>query len=66
TLQGHSDKVYAVSFSPDSQILASAGKDKTIKLWRRDGKLLRTLSRHQDQILAVSFSPLDGKTIASA
>lgn len=29
----HKSLVYAIAFSPDSQMLASGGKDATIKLW---------------------------------
>jgi len=32
TLKGHTDWVRAVAFSPDSQQLASASYDKTIRL----------------------------------
>ncbi|HAJ61016.1 MAG TPA: hypothetical protein DCP31_18610, partial [Cyanobacteria bacterium UBA8543] len=44
----HEDWVYDVSFSPDGQMLASASKDKTVKLWTRNGKLLHTLQGHSD------------------
>ncbi|NEO62844.1 MAG: WD40 repeat domain-containing protein, partial [Moorea sp. SIO4G2] len=54
-----------VSFSPDSQIIASASEDSTVKLWTREGKWLRTLAGHTDAINRVSFSP-DGQLIASA
>jgi WD40 repeat protein/uncharacterized caspase-like protein len=63
-LEGHSSWVTSVSFSPDGKTLASASADHTIKLWRVDGTLLKTLQGHKRSVLSVGFSP-DGKLIAS-
>lgn len=64
-LQSHSDRVLSTQFSPDGQTIATTSADQTIKLWSRDGHLLRTLTGHQDMVVAVSVSP-DGQRLASA
>jgi len=64
-LEGHSDIVWDVSFSPNGELIASASRDRTVKLWRPDGTLVTTLQGHQDSITRVSFSP-DSRLIASS
>lgn len=44
-------------------MIATASDDKTVKLWTRDGHLVRTLTGHSDHLLSANFSA-DGKTLA--
>ncbi|WP_413173651.1 eIF2A-related protein [Anabaena azotica] len=63
-LVGHSDNVTDISFSHDGQLIASGSLDKTIKLWRVDGTLIKTWNGHNGWVNTVSFSP-DDQIIAS-
>jgi len=57
TLDGHTEGVAAVSFSPDGRTAASASFDKTVKLWDvGTGALLRTFEGHTNKVLSVKFS----------
>jgi WD40 repeat protein/DNA replication protein DnaC len=64
-LEGHSDIVWGVTFSPDGKLLASGSTDQTVKIWSHKGILLQTLSGHNQFVTSVSFSP-DGQRLASA
>jgi eukaryotic-like serine/threonine-protein kinase len=61
----HREMVASVAFSPNGQRLATASKDKTIKLWNlQTGKEERTLRGHTDRVTSVRFSP-NGEQLAT-
>lgn len=63
-IERSTEPIYSVVFSPDGKTIATANGDKTIKLFRIDGSLLRVFSDHKGELLTVAFSP-DGKLLAS-
>jgi WD40 repeat protein len=66
--KAHSNRVRAVAFSPNGQILASASEDQTIQLWNvshpSHPENKGVLQGHTSRIWSVAFSP-DGNTLAS-
>ncbi|KAJ5150914.1 NACHT and WD40 domain protein, partial [Penicillium canariense] len=65
TLEGHSDSVLSVTFSPDGHLLASGSKDRTIHLWNpATGAIIQTLEGHSGSVHSLSFSP-GGHLLAS-
>lgn len=63
---GHVNFVTDLTFSPDGNLVATVGSDKTVRLWESStGRELRVLSGHAESIDEVAFSP-DGRRLASA
>lgn len=59
------DDIKEIAFSPDSQLIASASDDKTVKIWEvNSGQQVQQLADHEYQVEGVKFSP-DGQFVVS-
>ncbi len=57
-LKEHTEAVYAVAFSGDGTLLASAAADRSVKIWEvADGVRLYTITEPTDAVLTLAFRP---------
>ncbi len=62
----HTAEVISVAWSPNSDIVASAGLNNTIYSWNGfTGQIVQTFTGHTDAVVKVSWNP-DGTRLASA
>lgn len=67
TLEGHKDTIRSVVCSADGQRLATASRDKTVKIWDyHTGGCLLTLKGHHNTVGSVAFSADCQKVISSS
>jgi WD40 repeat protein len=65
TVKGHRDRIFAIRFSPDQKLIATASWDSTARLWdAATGKELTVLTGHRTALKNCVFSP-DGRTLAT-
>jgi len=64
-LKGHTDWINQVVYRPDGKQLATASRDRTVRVWdASSGKELLTLKDNPGNVRSIAYSP-DGKKLAS-
>lgn len=64
-LSGHRGAVLDVDFSSDGELIATAGSDKTVKIWTTQGRLVHSLP-HDNTVFEVKFSPKGDRLVAGS
>ncbi|MEB3209971.1 MAG: TIR domain-containing protein, partial [Leptolyngbyaceae bacterium] len=72
-INGHSDDVESLAFSPDGTLLFTGSRDTTVSIWSVDEiatkgaevRPLHTVTGHDSGVRAIALSP-DGQTLATA
>jgi WD40 repeat protein/predicted Ser/Thr protein kinase len=64
---GHREGLWGFTFNPDGTQLATAGEDRTARLWdAASGTLLATCEGHKDKVLNVAFSPNGARLVTTS
>ncbi len=61
---GHQGGVWGVDFAPNGKLIATAGRDDTIRLWDLSGEQILKIEANHSGVMSISFSP-DGQYLAT-
>src|SRR6266699_2208784 len=64
-LTGHSDDVEMASFSPDETLIATCSRDRTLRVYNREGLFQGVCEGHDDDVLSIVWSD-DGRSLISS
>ncbi|MEM9216220.1 MAG: AAA family ATPase [Cyanobacteria bacterium P01_F01_bin.150] len=64
-LKGHDDIVNSISSSLNGSYLATASNDKTVKIWNRNGELVKSIL-HDNPVLSVTINPRTGTIVTAS
>ncbi|MEM6377560.1 MAG: hypothetical protein AAF705_05060, partial [Bacteroidota bacterium] len=56
---GHLDAITCLNYSNNGEYIVSGSKDRTIKVWTKEGRLLRNFPIHQTEVVDAQFTPDD-------
>jgi len=65
-LVGHRSPIEGVEFSSDGRFIATASRDKTVRLWNRNNLAAQPikLDDHEDWVFSIAFSPNNNQILA--
>ena len=64
-LARHAGPVWGVAVSPDGTLLASCGRDRSVRLSTAAGRVVQIFRGHDDEVSQVAFTP-DGRALLSS
>ena len=66
-LEGHSDRISCVAFNPNEDILATASRDLSIRIWdMQTGSSKWVLEGHKDWVTSMAFDPKGELLVSSS